>query len=172
MYLDLPIEQVVRRRDTRFQLGFGAEAKERVPKCEEYMLLPSQKGLHVLGRNEDALATPVEVLRDIYGERLEVEPPKVRLIEGVRVQEPIMHVRLSLETRHREAVKDALERRGASLTEEYARSTYCVLRYEAALADLLGLSGELARLTEGTAKHWVVLSHYAVVPRDPGGNAA
>jgi len=172
MYLDLPIEQVLRRRDTRFQLGFGNEAKEMVPKRDEYMLLPSQKGLHVLGRNEDALSAPIEVLLDIYGERLEVEPPKVRFIEGVQVQEPIMHVRLSLETRYSGEVKQVLERRGASLTEEYTRSTYCVLRYEAALADLLGLSGELASITGGSAKHWVVLSHYATVTRDPGGSAA
>lgn len=172
MYLDLPIEQVLRRRDTRFQLGFGAEAKEMVPQRDEYMLLPSHKGLHVLGRNEDALSAPIEVLLDIYGERLEVEPPKVRLIEGVQVQEPIMHVRLSLETRYSGAVKEALERRGATLTEEYTRSTYCVLRYEAALTDLLGLSGELGKLTDGSAKHWVVLSHYAMVTRDPGGSAA
>ena len=172
MYLDLPIEQVLRRRDTRFQLGFGAEAKEMVPQRDEYMLLPSHKGLHVLGRNEDALSPPIEVLLDIYGERLEVEPPKVRLIEGVQVQEPIVHVRLSLESRSSGQVKQALERRGAHLTEEYTRSTYCVLRYEAALADLLGLSTELGKITDGSAKHWVVLSHYAIVTRDPGGNAA
>ena len=28
MYPDLPIEQLVRRKDTRFQLGFATEAKE------------------------------------------------------------------------------------------------------------------------------------------------
>jgi hypothetical protein len=46
------------------------------------------------------------------------------------------------------------------------------LRYEAPLADLLGFPAELARLTAGAAKHWILLSHYAVVMRDPGGEAA
>ncbi len=172
MYLDLPIEQLLRRNDTRFQLGFATEAKELVPDREEFLLSASQKGLHVLAKNEEALATPVEVLREIYGPKLDVEPPRVRLLEGVQVQEPIMQVRISLQTRYHPVVMQALENRSAALTEEYVRSTYCVLRYQAPLADLLGLPVELARLTEGSARHWIALSHYALVTRDPGGSAA
>ena len=62
--------------------------------------------------------------------------------------------------------------RGAVPTEEYARGRHCVLRYEAPLADLLGLPEELRRITGGTAEHRMALSHYALVTRDPGGNAA
>ena len=83
-----------------------------------------------------------------------------------------MHVRISLEARFLDAVGRAMLGRGAVPTEEYARGRYCVLRYEAPLVDLLGLHHELARATEGTAKHWIALSHYAFVTRDPGGNAA
>jgi translation elongation factor EF-G len=101
-----------------------------------------------------------------------VGPPRVRLIEGVQVKEPIMHVRISMYESARKLVKRALQRRGAALCEEYVRSRYCVLRAEAPLADLLGFSSELARLTAGTAKHWIALSHYAIVTRDPGGRAA
>lgn len=172
MYLDLPIEQLLRRKDTRFQFGFATEAKERVPDGDDFLLSASNKGLHVLAKNEDGLATPVDVLREAYGDRLEIQPPRVRLIEGVQVQEPIMHVRISLETKYLAAVKRALDGRGATPAEEYVRSTYGVLRYEAPLAGLLGLPAELAKLTEGTAKHWIVLSHYALVTRDPGGSAA
>jgi predicted membrane GTPase involved in stress response len=172
MHPDLPIEQLLRCRDTRFQFGFASEAKRLVPAREEFVLSASNNGLHVLGRNEESLAAPVEVLREVYGPRLEVQPPRVRLIEGVQVQEPIMHVRVSLQVHHREAVKQALAARGATLSEEYARSTYCVLRYQAPLADLLGLPAELDRLTAGAARHWIVLSHYALVTRDPGGRAA
>lgn len=172
MHLDLPIEQLLRRKDTRFQFGFATEAKELVPPRGDFMLSASHKGLHVLARNEDGLATPVEALRDAYGSRLEVQPPRVRLIEGVPAQEPIMQVRISLELRYADLVKRALEARGATLTGKYARSIYCVLRYEAALADLLGLPAEIAGLTADSAKHWVALSHYALVTRDPGGRAA
>ena len=67
-----------------------------------------------------------------------------------------------------------LDKRGATPSEEYVRSSYGVLRYEAPLADLLGLPTELSLLTSGKAKHWIVLSHYALVQRepDPGGRAA
>ncbi len=172
MYLDMPIEQLLRRKDTRFQFGFATEAKERVPESEDFLLSASRKGLRVLAKNEDGLARPVDVLRDAYGERLEIEPPRVRLIEGVQVQQPVMHVRIALHTRHVPAVKKALAARGAAPEEEYSRSTYAVLRYQAPLADLLGLPAELAKLSGGAAKHWIVLSHYAIVTRDPGGRAA
>jgi predicted membrane GTPase involved in stress response len=172
MNFDLPIEQLVRRMDTRFQLGFATEAKERVPARDEFVLSPSRRGLHVLARNEDGLAGPVDALRNAYGQSLEVGPPTVRLIEGVQVHEPIMHVRIALETGYQEAVKQVLRAREATLEEEHARSRRAVLRYEAPLARLLGLPAELNRLTAGTARYWIVLSHYAVVTSDPGGRAA
>jgi predicted membrane GTPase involved in stress response len=171
MHPDLPIEQLVRRRGMAFQFAFATEAKELVPSDDEFLLNASHRGLRVLGRNEEALARPLVALRDAYGATLEVEPPRVRLIEGVQVQEPIMHVRVSLPTEFREPVKRALGRRGAALGEEYVRGRWCVLRYEAPLAGLLGLSEELGRLTAGTARQWVVLSHYALVT-GPGGEAA
>ena len=83
-----------------------------------------------------------------------------------------MHVRISLATRFRDVVQRAMQRRGAGPCEDYVRSSYCVLRYEAPLAELLGLPAELARLTGDSAKQWIVLSHYAIVTRDPGGKAA
>jgi predicted membrane GTPase involved in stress response len=172
MHLDLPLEQLVKRRGAAFQLAFASEAKALVPSREEFALSASHKGLHVLARNEEALAPPLEVLRDAYGPTLLVEPPKVRLLGGTRPKEPIMHVRVSLYANSRDAVRKALQARGAALSEDYVGATYCVLRCEAPLADLLGFPTELSRLTAGTAKHWIVLSHYAIVTRDPGGQAA
>lgn len=172
MHFDMPIEQVLRRIDTRFQFGFANEAREFIPESEQFLLKASNAGLLVLGRNEDALAAPVETLRDVYGLKLDVQPPRVRLIKGIQVQEPIMHVRVALKAMYRSAVKAAMSARGATLDEEYAKSNYCVLRYEARLARLLGLSAELKAQTAGSAKHWIALSHYAIVTRDPGGRAA
>lgn len=172
MHLDMPIEQLVRRSDTHFQMGFAAEARERMPHADEFALEPSRDGLRVLARNEESLAPPVEILREAYGARLDVREPRVRLLHGVQVREPIMHVRISLESRFLDAVGRAMLGRGAMPSEEYARGRHCVLRYEAPLADLLGLHHELARVTGGTARHWIALSHYALVTRDPGGSAA
>jgi predicted membrane GTPase involved in stress response len=172
MNFDLPIEQLVRRVDTRFQLGFATQAKEQLPASEGFELAASRRGLHVLARNEDALAGPVSVLRGAYGPILEVGLPTVRLIGGVQVQEPIMHIRITLDTVYQEAVKRALLARGAVLEEEHARSRRAVLRYEAPLARLIGLPAQLMQLTSGSARYWIVLSHYALVTGDPGGRAA
>ena len=172
MHPDMPIEQLVRRKGMAFQLAFATEAKELLPQDEEFLLEAFHKGLRVLAKNEEGLTAPLAVLRNAYGASLEVAPPKVRLVEGVQVKEPIMHVRISMYADFREAVKRALQGRGATLSDEYLRSTYCVQRWEAPLADLLGLSAELVQLTVGIAKHWITLSHYAIVTRDPGGKAA
>jgi hypothetical protein len=169
---DLPIEQLVRRSDKRSQLGFATEARERIRASDGWAFVASRRGLHVLARNEDELAAPVHVLRDAYGERLEIGPPVVRLIQGVRVQEPIMHVRIvTLDTSHREAVKQIMLARNATMEEEYSRAGQAVLRYEAPLARLLGLPARLRQLTSGSARYWIVLSHYALVTGDPGGGS-
>lgn len=172
MNFDLPIEQLVKRRDTRFQLGFAREAKARIPASDGFALSASNRGLHVLARNEDGLSGPLDALRQSYGPSLRVSPPTARLIRGVQVQEPIMHVRITLDRGYREAVKRALLLRQATLEEEHVRSRNAVLRYEAPLVRLLGLPAELTRLTSGSARYWIVLSHYALVTRDPGGRAA
>jgi predicted membrane GTPase involved in stress response len=172
MHLDLPLEQLVKRRGVAFQFAFATEAKELMPEADDFAVTASHKGLHLLAQNEDGLVIPGEVLREAYGTSLEFASPRARLIEGAQVKEPIMHLRVSTYADFREAVKQALLRRGATLLEEHARATYCILRYEAPLAVLLGFPEELRRLTIGTAKHWIVLSHYAIVTRDPGGRAA
>lgn len=169
MHFDLPIQQLLRRNDTRFQFGFARQARGLVPPRDEFILTASRKGLRVLGRNEEALRLPVEVLRDLYGPKLEVEPPEVRFAQS---QQPVMHVRISVETPLLETVKDALRKRHAALQEEYVRARYSVVRYEAPLADLLGLPDELSRATDGRARHWIALSHYAPSNRTPGGDAA
>ena len=128
MHLELPLEQLFRRRGKGTQLPFATEAMERVPRRNDIVATPSPLGLHVLAKDEEALEVPAVTLRETYGKDLDIVPPRVRLIEGVRVEEPIM-------------------------------------RYEAPLADLLGLPEELDRLTGGTAMHWMMLSHYTHVNR-------
>ena len=172
MHHDHPIQQLVKRRDTRFQVGFAKEAQELVPGSNEFVLAASHRGLRILGKNEDALSKPVEVLREFYRESLQVRPPEVRLIEGVQVKQPIMHLRIRSPIRFLDSVKRALLERGAVPQEQYLHAQHCALHYEAPLAHLLGLPGELSLLGGGQVKHWIVLSHYALVTGDPGGRAA
>jgi len=93
MYPDLPIEQLVRRKDTRFQLGFATEAKQLLPPKDEFVLAPSPKGLRVLGCNEDALGMPVEILREVYGPRLCVRARDVPVSPAPQPGGPDRHCR-------------------------------------------------------------------------------
>jgi predicted membrane GTPase involved in stress response len=164
MHLDLPLEQLFRRRGAGTQLSFATEAMERMPRRRDFVAAPSTLGLHVLAKDEDALEAPAEALREAYGSQLDIAPPTVRLIEGVRVEEPIMHVEISVDERYAARVRKAMARRNARPSAEFEK-LLAIMRYEAPLADLLGLAEELAKLTGGTAIHWMALSHYAHVRR-------
>jgi hypothetical protein len=61
-------------------------------------------------------------------------------------------------------VRRAMARRNAKSSPEFER-LFSIMRYEAPLADLLGLPEELDRLTGRTAMHWMVRSHYTHVNR-------
>ena len=166
MHLELPLEQLFRRRGLGAQLAFATEAMERMPRRRDFVATPSTLGLHVVAKDEEALEAPAEALRQAYGPELDIAPPKVRLIDGVRLEEPIMHVEISVHERYRARVRKAMARRNARPSVEFER-LLAVPHYEAPLADLLGLGEELSKLTRGTAIHWMALSHYAHVRRRP-----
>ena len=159
-YFHLPVEQLVRCNDTRFQPAFAEEASRLFPENSEYLVAGSPAGLRILAQNEQALEMPVAILREVYGPVIAVHAPRARLIPGARPRQPVMEVRISLERRFAESVKAAMASRGATPAAEYASETRCILRYEAPLARLLGLPAELSRLTHGRARHWTVLSRY------------
>ena len=56
--------------------------------------------------------------------------------------------------------------------EENARPSVCVLRAEVPLRTLLGYGETLAKLSEGTALHWIWLDRYVPMDDPPGGRAA
>jgi predicted membrane GTPase involved in stress response len=167
MHLDLPLEQLFRRRGYGAQLAFATEAMERMPRRRDFVAAPSTLGLHVLAKDEEALEAPAEALRQAYGSQLDIAPPRVRLIDDVRGKEPIMHVEISVDQRYAARVRKAMAHRQARPSAEFQKLV-AIMRYDAPLADLLGLAEELAKLTGGTAKHWMALSHYARVRRRRG----
>jgi translation elongation factor EF-G len=164
MHLELPLEQLFRRRGLGAQLAFATEAMELMPHRKDFVATPSRLGLHVVAKDEEALEAPAEALRQAYGSELDIAPPRVRLIDGVRVEEPIMHVEISVPERYRARVRKAMARRNARPSAEFEQ-LLAIMRYEAPLADLLGLAEELSMLTGATAIHWMALSHYAHVRR-------
>ena len=135
------IERLARRRGARGQFHFASEAKRLIRAGGDVVLAKSHRGLHLLARVEPKLRAPLEVLRNAYGSALVIEP--------IAERAAVVAVRIGLERAHLPAVRAALRRRGANPAEEYRGIHYCVLRFEADPADLLGLPAELAELTRG-----------------------
>ncbi len=173
---DFPIEQLTKQRDERFQLRFARAAAALLAPSEEVELHASADGLAVRGRNEDALEFPLSILRERYGDHLQAGPPRVRFWEdGTRnahPHEPIMQVRIASARAFLDAIERELSMRGVDVQERHLARANGVLRGEAPLARLLGLPARLRAVTNGSAQHWVVLSHYAPVTPDPDGGRA
>lgn len=147
------IERLARRRDARGQFHFASEATGRIPQDAGILLAKSHRGLHLLALDEHALELPETVLRSTYGPSL--------AIETVAAGEPLMEVRIGLEKRHLLQVCEALRKRGAEPSMEYIGMHFCVLRFQARPAGLLGLPAELGRLTAETGTCELVLRAYA-----------
>jgi elongation factor G-like protein len=163
MYFQYPLETLARKRGSRAQIDFAQEAKEAMRDDDDVLSEPLAHGLAIFAANETALAQPVRILEELYGGEVEVRRPSVRLIEGEPVQEPVMHVRVRARVGYVMAVVQALRFRGVRILEECIRTREAIVRGEAPLASLMGLPAELDRLTDGSAVHWIRLTHYAPV---------
>jgi hypothetical protein len=122
-------------------------------------------------KKQEALEAPTLVLREVFGPALELGPMQVRLA-GVPPHEPIMHVCVNAPLAHIEPVRRVLLRRRVEILEASDGRTRCVLRGEAPLARLLGLSAELKQVTLGSALLWTALTRYALRLPDPDPAAA
>jgi hypothetical protein len=164
VYFQYPLESLARRRSTRSQMDFARQAKLALVDTDELFSRPFAEGLVLFAANEDALEEPARILRDLYGEVVELQPPRVRVIPGAPEQEPIMNVRITARLEHEGAIVAELRRRGAEILEKCVRGRIFIVRAEAPLAILLGLPAALDALSGRTAAHAIRLVRYAPVP--------
>lgn len=164
MNFQYPLETIARRRATASQLDFAREARRVFDDDDDTLFEAHDHGLAIFAANEDALERPVQVLRQLYGDQVEVRRPKVRYLPGEPLHEPIMHVRVSVRRDFADAVVRELRKRGARIVEQCARDRLVIVRAEAPLAVLLGLPALLEVMTDGTAAHAIRLLRYAPLP--------
>ena len=164
MYFQYPLESLARRRSAKSQMDFARQAKLALVDTDELFSRPFADGLVLFAANEDALEEPTRILRDLYGEVVELRPPRVRVIPGEPEQEPIMNVRITARVEHEGRIIGELRRRGAEILEKCIRGRVFIVRAEAPLALVLGLPASLDVLTGGTAAHAIRLVRYAPVP--------
>ena len=167
MYFQYPLETLARKRASVRQIDFAREARRVLADTDEVVFQPLDLGLAILAANEDALEEPRRILREMYGDFVEVRDPRVRYMPGPH--EPIMHVRITAKRDNAPAILRELRNRGARLLEECTRNRVYVVRAEARLATLLGLPARLDEITEGLAMHSIRLIRYAPVLEDPDG---
>ena len=167
MHYQYPLETLARRRSTTSQIDFAREASRTLADSDELLFEPYEHGLAIFAANEDVLEAPRRILREIYGDFVEVRQPQVRYIPGEPPQEPLMSVRITVRAESLGRVLAELRSRSARIIEQCIRGRIVIVRAEAPLADLLGLPARLADITDGTATHSIRLLRYVVVDRDP-----
>ncbi|HUP98653.1 MAG TPA: hypothetical protein VM073_11955 [Usitatibacter sp.] len=172
MNFQYPLETLARKRASTSQLDFAREARRVFDDDDDTLFEAHDHGLAILAAHENALERPVKVLRQLYGDEVEVRRPKVRYLPGEPLHEPIMHVRISVRREYADAVVRELRSRGARIVEQCVRPRLSIVRAEAPLALLLGLPALLEVMTDGTASHAIRLLHYAPLPPDPHPIAA
>jgi len=168
MYYQYPLETLARGRRVESQIEFAQGAKAALDDSDELLARPRPAGLALFAANEDALEQPMRILRDLYGDQVELRPSRARIIPGNPAQQPIMAVRVVARVEHTGAILSELRRRGMHLEEECVRGRTLIVRGEAALARLLGLPDALHAATEGTATHAIRLVRYAPVTQGFG----
>ncbi|QJR14806.1 hypothetical protein [Usitatibacter palustris] len=172
MYYQYPLKTMVRSRSAASQLQFARRAKVALADSDELLARPGTAGLALFAANESALDPPARILRELYGDFVELRPPVVRVIPGEPAQEPVMNVRVVSRKEHAAAILAEVRRRGARVDEECIRGRTYLLRAEAPLALLLGLPAALDRLTGGGADSAIRLARYAPLPQGDGPEAA
>jgi hypothetical protein len=170
---EFPIEQLVQLTSSPFQIGFARQVMRVLHPSDLIAFEATLEGLLMRAQNEDALAQPMAMLCDIYGDDLKLLPPRVRYMSlGNRVYEPIMLLRVRTAPSHLDAVRNDLASRKLKILEEHEHPSVCVLRAEGPLRKLLGYGESLAKLTGDKALHWIWLDRYVPQDEPPGDRAA
>jgi hypothetical protein len=159
-----PLETLARKAVAGSQLDFAREARRIFDDSDEALFEAHDHGLAIFAAHEEALARPVQVLQELYGEDVEVRRPKVRYLPGEPPHEPIMRARIAAPLEFADGVVRELKRRGARIVETCLRARTAVVRAEAPLAVLIGLPALLDVMTRGNAISTIRLLRYAPLP--------
>jgi hypothetical protein len=143
-------ERLIRMKGASNQFDFALHAKAVLPACDASLLAASHAGLHVLANDARVVTERLAQARRAYGDR-------VRISATRQTRAPAIDGRIGVQVRDVAAVRRALEQRSIHPSEEYTGVHYCVLRFQAPFTGLLGVPGELAALTHGTATHVFLL---------------
>jgi regulator of nucleoside diphosphate kinase len=161
MHSQYPLERLCSHLYEPFQLTFARHAEQVLREKDEVGLEATHKGLVLRGETEAAFEHSVQLLRNYYGNQINVGPAAVRYHIGTTVEEPLMGVRVNFSPEHFDVVAADLNMRRAVMVASHIGPARAEIRVVAPLAKLLGYAARLTQLTSGTAHSAMWLSHYA-----------
>lgn len=168
-----PLERVALHHGPLLPSAFVMQAMEVVPESEDYRLEPANKGLRIHATNEISLSSPVDRLREAFGDYLVLMPLQIkyRYYDDIAF-EPVMFVRTQVRRSAQAFVLSSLKARGARILEEDLQPRLAITRSVVLLSRLLGYPTSLNRIGGSDSRLWIWLSHYAPVDPDPDDQAA
>lgn len=169
---EYPLERICSHLYEPFQLTFARHAQRVLKEVDEVEAEATHRGLLLRGETEATFESPLSLLREYFGNQIDVGPTTIRYHNGAMVEEPYMGlcVRCSLE--YFEVIKADLNAREVVGVDSKVGPIGAVLRATAPAAKLLGYASDLAELTSGTAYQEMWLSHYAPVETPPPDDTA
>jgi regulator of nucleoside diphosphate kinase len=161
MHPEYPLERLCSLLYEPFQLTFAQHAEQVLREEDQVQVEATHRGLVLRGETEAAFEHSVRMLRNYYGNQIDVGPAAVRYHNGTTVEEPLMGLRVNCSREHFEAVRADLSLRNAVVVASDIGPARAVIRAVVPLEKLLGYATRLAQLTSGTAHEVMWLSHYA-----------
>lgn len=170
---EYPLERVCSHLYEPFQLTFARNAQQHFLVREDVEVVPSHQGLAVRAETEDSIDAAIVLLKDLYGPNLRIGPPTIRYHRGRMLEQPWMGLSIRCAPEHLDAVNADLIDREATIVSCEIEPAQSLLEARAPLAALLGYRSDLEKLSAGSARHAMWLSHYAPVESPPpDGQAA
>ncbi len=170
---EYPLERVCSHLYEPFQLTFARNAQQHFLVREDVEVVPSHQGLAIRAETEDSIDAAIVLLKDLYGPNLRIGPPTIRYHKGRMLEQPWMGLSIRCAPEHLDAVNADLIDREATIVSCEIEPAESLLEARAPLAALLGYRSDLEKLSAGSARHAMWLSHYAPVENPPpDGRAA
>ena len=169
---EYPLERVCVHLSERFQLAFARNAQQHFLMREDVEVVASHRGLTVRAETEEAIDAAIVLLKDFYGPKIRIGPATVRYHEGVTLEQPWMGLRVRCSNADLVSVNADLIERQATIVSGEGEGQHFQIQAQAPLVNLLGYRSALEKLTAGSARHAMWLSHFAPVETPPTGGAA
>ena len=162
-YREYPLRQCVMSAEACFsRVGIVDSMCRR----DRYFLKSDGASARLFAANESALEEARVAASEMYGPLILFGIPEIHSYLDERSEQtlhPVMFLRIRAQRSFAGAISEELDRRSATVVEEYVEREFVVVRAEACLSDLLGCSQTLKRLTHASTAIWMWLLRYEAV---------